>query len=128
MTQQAAQTASWGRRFAALAIDWVACTLVVVAVVGRDAYFEPGTAYNFWPLLVFVLESALGIALLGGSFGHLVTRIRVLRTSGRPVSLLMALVRQAMVCLVIPPLVFRPDGRGLHDMLADSVTRTLPKD
>jgi hypothetical protein len=30
-----------------------------------------------------------------------------------------------MVCLVIPPLVFRPDGRGLHDMVAGSTTVTL---
>jgi hypothetical protein len=25
-----------------------------------------------------------------------------------------------MIALVIPPLVFRPDGRGLHDMTAGS--------
>jgi hypothetical protein len=38
------------------------------------------------------------------------------RTDGRPLSLLRALHRQLLVCLVIPPLVFRDDGRGLHDI------------
>ena len=30
-----------------------------------------------------------------------------------------------MVALVIPPLVYRPDGRGLHDLVAGTVTVTL---
>jgi hypothetical protein len=27
-----------------------------------------------------------------------------------------------LVCLVVPPLVFKPDGRGLHDLAVGSVT------
>jgi hypothetical protein len=38
---------------------------------------------------------------------------------------LMALLRQVLICLVIPPLVFRPDGRGLHDMICGSATGPL---
>ena len=59
------------------------------------------------------------MALSGGSFGQLATRLRVVRIdgSGRPLSLLTALLRQVLICLVIPPLVFRPDGRGLHDLI-----------
>ena len=72
------------------------------------------------------------MALSGGSFGQLATRLRVVRTdgSGRPLGLLTALLRQVLICLVIPPLVFRPDGRGLHDMIPGarncSVTRSRP--
>ena len=33
--------------------------------------------------------------------------------------------RQVLIALVIPPLVFRPDGRGLHDIAAGSATVTL---
>ncbi len=44
---------------------------------------------------------------------------------GAPVPLLRSLVRHVMVILVIPPLVFRPDGRGLHDVVAGSATITL---
>jgi uncharacterized RDD family membrane protein YckC len=68
------------------------------------------------------------MALSGGSFGQLATRLRVVRVdgSGRPLSLLMAVLRQVLICLVIPPLVFRPDGRGLHDMICGSATVPLP--
>lgn len=113
-------TASWGRRILALAIDWVASWLVTLAIAGSDANAAI-------PLLVFWIEASIGVALVGGSFGQLLTRIRVLRTSGRPLNLAMAMLRQLLVCLVIPPLVFKPDGRGLHDLATDSVTRVLPR-
>ena len=35
------------------------------------------------------------------------------------------LVEQVLIALVIPPLVFRPDGRGLHDLAAGSAVVTL---
>ena len=58
--------------------------------------------------------------LAGASFGQALVRIRVHRLDGRPLSLLRALQRQLLVCLVIPPLVFREDGRGLHDLWTGS--------
>jgi uncharacterized RDD family membrane protein YckC len=60
------------------------------------------------------------VALAGGSFGQLLVRIRVHRLDGRPLSLFRALERQLLVCLVVPPLVFRQDGRGLHDLWTGS--------
>jgi uncharacterized RDD family membrane protein YckC len=119
------ETASWGRRVLALFVDWAASTLVVIAVVGLDAYTEAGNSYGFLVLAVFVVESALFTALLGGSFGQLATRLRVVSTAGGHVPLLKALARQVLVALVVPPLVFRPDGRGLHDIAAGSATVTL---
>jgi hypothetical protein len=45
----------------------------------------------------------------------------VLRTDGRPLSLLLALARTALICAVIPPLVYKPEsGRGLHDLWTGS--------
>jgi uncharacterized RDD family membrane protein YckC len=77
--------------------------------------------------LLFIGESALLMALSGGSFGQLATRLRVVRVdgSGRPLTLLVALLRQVLICLVIPPLVFRPDGRGLHDLACGSAVVPL---
>ena len=120
------ETASWGRRIVALLVDWFACTLVVVVVLG-PAGWSDNRGSSFYTLLVFAVESAVLTAVAGGSFGKLATRLRVVRNdgSGRPIDLLRALMRQVMVCLVIPPLVFRPDGRGLHDMAAGSVTVTI---
>lgn len=127
VTSPTFETTSWARRVIALLVDWFASTLVVIAFVGVDAYGEPGSRAQWLVLGVYVLESALGTALAGGSFGKLVTRLRVVRVDGdpRPIGLLQALLRSVMVALVIPPLVFRPDGRGLHDLVAGSATVDL---
>jgi uncharacterized RDD family membrane protein YckC len=117
-------TASWVRRLVALAVDWAACSLVTLVVLGPGGYSD--SPYSGWVTLgVFWLESTVGVALAGGSFGQLAARVRVLRLDGRPVPLLLALVRQLLVCLVIPPLVFRPDGRGLHDLAAGTAAYNL---
>lgn len=120
------ETASWSRRILALVIDWVACSLVV-SLVFPGALSEVGGLRGFYVHGLFVLESAFLVALAGGSFGQLATRLRVVRHDGvpRPVDLLRAVIRQALVVLVIPPLVFRPDGRGLHDMAVGSAVVRL---
>ena len=119
-------TASWGRRVLALLVDYAACWGVMLLIYGRS-WFGNGTLPSVYLNLLFVAESALFMALLGGSFGQLATGLRVVRTdgSGRPLSLLMALLRQLLICLVIPPLVFRPDGRGLHDLATGAATVPL---
>lgn len=121
------QTASWGRRILALFVDWVASTFVVVGFVGLGAYTDSTGPETFYVLATYVGESALLTWLAGGSFGKLVTRLRVIPAEGspRPLNPLRVLGRQVMVALVIPPLVFRPDGRGLHDLVAGTSTVTL---
>ncbi len=117
-------TATWLRRIVALAVDWAACSLVTLAVVGPQGYSD-NPASGWITLGVFWLETSLGTAFAGGSFGQLATRIRVLRLDGRPLPLIPAVVRTLLVCVVIPPLVFRPDGRGLHDLAVGSATYRL---
>ena len=112
----------------ALVVDWVASTLVVVAFMGSGDYYATGDPMpGLYTLLVFVAESAILTALAGGSFGKLATRLRVVRVGddGRPVDLLRAVLRQVLVALVVPPLIFKPDGRGLHDLAARSATVRL---
>lgn len=115
------------RRALALMVDWVASTLVAIAIVGLETYRDDPTA-GFVVLGVYVVENTIFCAVGGGSFGQLATRLRVVRNdgSGRPLSLLAALVRSVLIALLIPPLVFRPDGRGLHDLAVGSVTIALP--
>ena len=114
------ETASWGRRILALIVDWGACILILLPFI---SYADLG----FAPLGVFIVESTVLVALAGGSFGQLATRLRVVRVdgSGRPIDLLRALGRQLLVAVVVPPLVFKPDGRGLHDLAAGSATVTI---
>jgi uncharacterized RDD family membrane protein YckC len=118
------ETASWGRRAVALLVDWFVCMFVVIAFIGGDAYFEPGSPAQFVTLAVYVVQSALFTWLIAGSFGKIVTGLRVVPADGRlrPINPLRLLLRQVLVALVVPPLVFKPDGRGLHDLAAGTAT------
>jgi uncharacterized RDD family membrane protein YckC len=111
--------ASWGRRLLALLVDWVACLLVAGLVFGSEVW---GQGWQAWmPMAVFLVEVSLLTALLGGSFGQLVLRVGIARLDGKPVNLLQALGRTALICLVVPPLVFNRDNRGLHDLAFGTV-------
>ena len=116
--------ASWPRRILALFVDWFGSYAIAFFIL-RDVQHP---AFATLTTVVFWLESSFGIALSGGSFGHLATRIRVHQVDGRPLTFLRALQRQLLVCLVIPPLVFQRDGRGLHDLWTRSGAYELPAD
>ena len=111
--------ASWGRRLVALFLDWIPSLLVANLVAGLAGLTRDQAA--FLPLLVFLLETAFFVSLLGASFGQLAMQLRVARLDGRGVPLLQSLLRSLLVCLVIPPLVFNRDNRGLHDLAAGTV-------
>lgn len=123
------ETASWARRAGALLVDWFACMFVVIAFSGPSDYFTPGSSGTLYTTLLLVAEVTVFTALAGGSFGKLVTRLRVVRIgpegTAPGIDPVRALLRAVLVVLVIPPLVFRPDGRGLHDMALGTATVPL---
>jgi uncharacterized RDD family membrane protein YckC len=95
--------------------------LVAGAIAGPAVMTSRG--WEAWlPMLVFLLECAVLVTLAGGSFGQLLLRVAVVRLDRRPVSLLVALLRTLLICLVIPPVVYNRDRRGLHDLAAGTVT------
>jgi uncharacterized RDD family membrane protein YckC len=105
----------------ALFIDWVACILVLSAVVGRSALSGGGAAATFAPLGIFFVEATVFTVLLGGSFGQILLRIAVVRTDRtRPTPGRIAL-RTLLICLAVPPLIFDRDRRGLHDLATGTV-------
>ena len=111
--------ASWGRRTAALVIDWFA-SLLVAALLTRA--LDLGDAWSDWlPLVVFWFESAVGVALAAGSFGQLAMKIAVRRTDGSPLDPAGAFLRSLLVCLVVPPVIYNRDNRGLHDLAVRTV-------
>ena len=113
--------ASWGRRILALCVDWFASILVAGAIVGQGVLSSHG--WEAWmPLLVFLVEGSLLTPLVGGSFGQLLLRVAVVRLDRRPVSLLVAGLRTLLICLVVPPVIYNRDRRGLHDLVAGTVT------
>ena len=99
------ETASWARRVGALLVDYTACWGVMLLIYGRS-WFGSGTVPSIYLNLLFVGESAFLMALAGGSFGQLATRIRVMGTDGRSLGLLPAIARTLLTCVVFPRLVF----------------------
>lgn len=95
--------------------------LTVAAFIGTNVWTGRG-AEQWGPMGVYVIEATVLTALLGGSFGQLVLRVVVVRIDGKAVNLLQALLRTVLICLVIPPLVFNRDQRGLHDLAAGTIT------
>jgi uncharacterized RDD family membrane protein YckC len=109
----------------ALLVEWLACLAVAEGLVAAGVL--PGNPVGIWTRVVFVAETSVLTALTGGSFGKLATRLRVvsMRRDGRPPTLLRSVLRSVLVALVIPPLVFKPDRRGLHDLAAGTATVPL---
>ncbi len=112
--------ASWRSRVAALLLDWAVSTGVAVALFGTAVVTSNG--WQSWMVLTtFFVESAVLSWLTGGSLGQLVCRIGVIRLDRVPLGLPRAVLRAALVCLALPPLVVGADRRGLHDYAVGSV-------
>lgn len=112
------QPAGWGRRIGALFIDWAASSGALLAIGGYDLYSSSTGA--FWVLAVFVVELVIFTTLVGGSFGQVVLKLRVRRIDGAALTPWSILIRTLLIALFIPPLVYKEDGRGLHDMAVNS--------
>lgn len=112
----ALRQASLGRRLFALCLDWLASSLVARLLVSEQQL-------SGWvTLLVFFAEVVLFTTLLGGSAGQVVVGIRVVDIdTGLRIGVLPIVLRSALICLVVPPLL-SVNGRGLHDRAVRSVT------
>lgn len=98
-----------GRRVAAITADWLLATGVAYLFT---APADPG----YWRLPVWVVVSVLSVAVLATTPGQAVAGIGVARVdAAAPVGVLRSLIRVVLVFLVVPPLVWDVDGRGLQD-------------
>ena len=112
--------ASWWARIAALIIDWAASMALAVFLFGVGVLREPG--WRSWMIMaVFFVQSSVLTGLAGGSFGQTLARIGVARLDGRPIGILRAVARQAMICLVIPTVVIGAERRALNDLVLGTV-------
>jgi uncharacterized RDD family membrane protein YckC len=112
--------ASWRSRVAALLLDWAACMAVAVAFFGSAVI--TGSGWRSWMILtVFFVQSCILGWLAAGTFGQLVCRIAIVRVDRQQLGLARAVLRSALVCLVLPALVISVDRRGLHDLAAGTV-------
>lgn len=112
--------AGLGRRFAALTVDWLLGYLVGLLLVGPGALADP--SFSFTLLGIWFLLTAVPVAVFGASAGMTALGIRVASLGGEAVvGVPRALLRTAMVAVVLPALVRDSDERGWHDR----ATRTV---
>ncbi|NEE01753.1 RDD family protein [Phytoactinopolyspora halotolerans] len=117
--------ATWGRRFAALMIDWVLANIAALILVGGEAW-EVGSSMTWVPLVCWFGMVWLSTAFTGASMGQWMLGVRIVRVAGGRVGVLNAALRTALILLVIPPIVADKDRRGLHDLAANTAAVNGP--
>ncbi len=111
--------APMGRRVVALVIDGLLSQVVAMGLLG---YVQgAGGLGTFKPLLVVFVLNVLMVGTGGYTVGHRLLGLRVERCPAGYAGMGRSLVRAALLCLGIPPLIMNSDGRGLHDRLAGTV-------
>ncbi|MEO3889014.1 RDD family protein [Nonomuraea sp. B5E05] len=109
--------AGWGRRIAALVIDWMICTWVVVQLL-----FQMNPAQSPWaPVLAFAVQYLILVGLMGQTFGHRLAGIRVAAMDGGNPRLLPVVVRTVLLALALPALIWDRDHRGVHDRVSNTM-------
>lgn len=98
------------RRILAIAFDWGCARLMSYAFFGDE---------NLATLLIFSATQYLFYVFFNASLGQLIAGLRLVRLD-KPFAVgpWKALIRVALLVLVIPVAVWDADGRGLHDKLA----------
>jgi uncharacterized RDD family membrane protein YckC len=112
--------ARMGRRIVALTLDWTAAILVTHLAFPDLVYGSEGFAAA--TLGVFAIEVTLLTTATGSSFGYKIAGIRLISISPARISFLKVVVRTALLCLVVPALIWDRDGRGLHDKAVGTIT------
>lgn len=112
--------AGWPRRIGAFLIDWTAALLTAKFFVGT-AIPPDNVKENLIICAFFVVEVGVLAGLLGVSLGKFVFRIAIVNADYKPIGILRALLRTAMICLVIPVVLITDRQRGLHDVAVGSI-------
>lgn len=112
--------AGLGRRIGGVCIDWALAYLLVLLVAGTDAIGTPD--FSWGVLGAWFVLTALTVALLGRSPGHMLLGMRVARTDmAAHVGVPRALLRTALIALMLPPFIRDPDGRGWQDRASTTI-------
>lgn len=102
-----------GARLGAFAVDAVASGLVAALFVGG----LPGS----WSLVPFFVDYVVGMLVAGRTLGMYLFGLRVIRVD-RAVAVdpARALLRTALLALLVPAVIWDRDTRGLHDRVSDT--------
>lgn len=113
--------ATTGPRLLAFLVDAVASGLVAALFVHRGTGSLADRLPGSWSLIPFAADYVLGMLVAGRTVGMYLTGLRIVRVDRNlAVGPLRAVTRTALLCLLIPAVVFDRDGRGLHDRFTDT--------
>jgi uncharacterized RDD family membrane protein YckC len=106
--------ATFSSRVAAFLVDAVGAALVA------GLFTAPHLPGN-WSLVAFATITVLTLVLVGQTPGMRLLGLRLAHPrQGERLALWRAVVRTALLCVLVPALVVDVDGRGLHDRLTDT--------
>jgi uncharacterized RDD family membrane protein YckC len=109
----------WGRRIAALFIDWLIVLGVSLALVGAP---EPGDDTFGWTTLgVLVVMYVVLLMTARATIGMWAMGLTVMPIGSEHLSFLRVVGRSMLLALVIPAVVYDRDRRGLHDKVGGTV-------
>jgi uncharacterized RDD family membrane protein YckC len=117
--------ASWSRRFVALLVDWALANAAAFIIAGGQVWEVQG-GMAWLPLACWFGLVWLGTVFTGASFGQWLLRIRIVSLRGGRVGVMQAAVRTALILLILPPLIFDREGRGLHDLATNTAAVNGP--
>ncbi|MET0930395.1 MAG: RDD family protein [Aeromicrobium sp.] len=118
------------RRLGSLLIDWVIAALSAVAIAGvhyPPAPLDKDPSETFIIIGFFILEVGVLTGLLGRSIGKRLLGMKVENPDGQPIGVPRALLRTALLVLVLPAIVMTDDKRGIHDLAAGSRVVKTPR-
>lgn len=104
-------------------IDYTAATIIATGFLGFNQFALPTEAglTQFAPMLVFVLLQIIFIPVVGGSPGHRIVGLRLVRMDGGWIGVWRPIVRTLLLIVVIPAVIWDADQRGLHDKAVGTV-------
>jgi uncharacterized RDD family membrane protein YckC len=103
---------NFGPRILAIVIDWLPCSVAAQLLTKNPA---------FSALVLFAAITVVSVGIAGRTVGHAVAGLRVALLDGRRAGFAAAVIRTVLLCLLIPPVVYNIDGRGLHDRAAGTI-------
>jgi uncharacterized RDD family membrane protein YckC len=106
--------AGFGTRVVAFCVDALGSALVA------GLFTAPNLPGN-WALAAFAAITVVCLVAFGQTPGMRLLGLRLAHPrQGQRLALWRAVVRTALLCLLVPALVVDSDGRGLHDRLTDT--------
>jgi len=118
----AGSVAPTSRRLLAFFADWLLCSVITAAFihapVGTPLFWSQ---LRDWTIVVFAVQDFMLTGMLGATIGKRLLRIRVIRLDGGAIGPGWALLRTALLLIVLPAVLQDRDLRGMHDRAANAV-------